>query len=125
MRTKEVIKMTGKVSVKNGYALYTGEMPENADVVIEDGAKEIVEWAFENQKHLRSVDIPASVERICSLSFADCENLEKVIIRGEKVFYTHHCFRGDKKAVIYGKSGTEVEERAKKFGLPFRDISAL
>lgn len=80
---------------------YKGKMPENTEIIIKagtkniqggafqhqsnliavtlpDGLTEIGDYAFDGCTFLNSIEIPNSVTRICEKAFRDCEDLETV-----------------------------------------------
>lgn len=60
-------------------SIETLRQQENA--IIPDGTEKIVNYLFRGS-HIKSVEIPASVEEIGAGAFYDCDKLEKVVFRG-------------------------------------------
>ncbi len=58
---------------------YIGEMPEDMDLIIQDGTLEITDYAFYDCDNLTSITIPNSLTSIGRGVFADCDGLKKVI----------------------------------------------
>ncbi|MBQ8496519.1 MAG: leucine-rich repeat protein [Clostridia bacterium] len=62
--------------IKNGVVKkYFGK---NADVVIPEGVKSIGSGAFQYHKTIVTVELPASLTRVCKEAFADCHTLQRV-----------------------------------------------
>lgn len=59
---------------------YKGTMPTNTDIVIKEGTKSIVEWAFYNCSGMSSISIPNSVTYIGEDAFSRCSGLTSVHI---------------------------------------------
>ena len=59
---------------------YKGEMPENTEIVLQDGTLGIADYAFSYCTGLTSITIPDSVTSIGSYAFFDCTGLISVTI---------------------------------------------
>ena len=68
----------GDVYFGKTYLMYKGAMPENTTVTIKDGTRGIAGNAFDGQKNLTGVVIPASVEVINGCAFNECTGLTSV-----------------------------------------------
>ena len=58
---------------------YKGVMPVDADIVLADGTVAITDGAFNGQKNMKSIHIPASVTNCGYMAFANC-NVQAVYI---------------------------------------------
>ena len=72
---------------------YKGTMPDNTNIIIEDGTTGIASYAFQNCYGLKSITIPNSVTSIGDYAFQDCYGLKSITIPnsvtsiGKSVFY--------------------------------------
>lgn len=72
------------------------------DLKIPHGVREIKPYAYENGLDLRSVQIPASVEKIGEGAFDGCRNLKEIIIHPENTDYSSD------DGVVYSKDETRL-----------------
>ena len=72
---------------------------EDENVIVPDGIKEIGSHAFYGNGTIKTVTLPVSVEIINNAAFADCANLEKVILseQNQLVIIGNGAFKNDTK----------------------------
>ena len=89
---------------------YKGEMPENTEIVIEEGTLDIASGAFSDCSGLISVTIPNSVKSIGGLAFDGCTSLSSVIIPNSVTSIEGSAFYGCKglTSVIIGDGVTSI-----------------
>jgi lactocepin len=68
----------GVVYIENVVFKYKGEMPKNFDLTFKEGTIRIMGNAFVNQKKIKSVTFPDSVQEIEEYAFSCCGKLEEV-----------------------------------------------
>ncbi len=137
-------KPNGSVYINKVYYQYKGNMPKNTTVNIKKGTVRITDFAFDECKNLKSVNIPDSVKYIGEGAFANCPSMKSVAIPSsvtsidgiafgfykydpfyddEDNYYSGNNFVGYYKKVpgftIYGDVGSAAEKYAKKHGFKF------
>ena len=70
----------GVVYLENYLYGYKGNMPENTEIVVEDGTTIIASYAFDTEVNLKQLTIPAQVKEIGVSAFNSCVGLEKIIV---------------------------------------------
>ena len=70
----------GKVAYK-----YKGTMPENTEIVLDEGTVGIAGYAFKDFSDLTSIEIPESVTNVGYSAFSGCSSLTKVYCYAEQV----------------------------------------
>ncbi len=94
----------GKVAYK-----YKGTMPNNSEVIIDEGTKSIADLAFQNCSGLTSIKIPNSVISIGSSAFSGCSNISNITSEITDVFVTGtNAFSGCENATLHVPAGTYV-----------------
>ena len=58
---------------------YKGAMPEDAELVIKEGTKTIASSAFQQNRNIKKVVLPNSLQYIFDLAFLGCNNLVEVV----------------------------------------------
>ncbi|MDE6774905.1 MAG: leucine-rich repeat protein [Ruminococcus sp.] len=57
---------------------YKGEAPENGEIIVREGTKEIMDGAFSNRKDIVSVVLPEGLEKIGNCAFDTCQGLKEI-----------------------------------------------
>ena len=66
---------------------YKGVLPENTDFIVREGTLSISAGFLAQQEGLRSVSIPASVQRIGQWAFTGCKNLQQISVDAASTAY--------------------------------------
>ena len=95
----------------------------NLEIVIAEGAKEVVEFAFGYCFALREVVFGDQLEKIDKHAFSSCESLVKLNIPASVTEMTEMqyltAFMGCTNLTIYGEAGSYIEEICQQQGIPF------
>jgi hypothetical protein len=95
----------------------------NLEIVIAEGAKEVVEFAFGYCSALREVIFGDHLEKIDNHAFSCCEALVKLNIPASLTEMTEMqsmtAFMGCTNLTIYGEAGSYIEEICQQQGIPF------
>lgn len=68
----------GAYYIKDRLYTYKGEAPENGEVIVREGTKEIMDGAFSNRKDIVSVVLPEGLEKIGNFAFDTCQGLKEI-----------------------------------------------
>ena len=71
----------GVVMIGKALYAYKGEMPENTELVVDDGTASITAYAFFERANLKNIELPESVTSIGEFAFAGCTNLQYNYLR--------------------------------------------
>ena len=84
----------GVVYINNILYAYKGTMPENTEIVVNNGTATIAKDAFKNCANLTSITIPNSVTTIGESAFEGCTGLTTVDIPNSITTYNSSVFNG-------------------------------
>lgn len=88
-------------------------------VTMGSGLSRIGNNCFRECSSLTSVVVPDGVESIGFLAFADCPSLTSVTLPESVTYLSGDAFEGSPQVVIYGYTGSYVEDCALEMGIPF------
>ena len=75
--------------------------------------------AYQGGKRLKEVTLEEGITRIEDDAFANCDNLEKIVIPRSVTGIRYTAFTYDTKLTMYGYKDTYAEKYAEMFGFPF------
>ncbi|MDE7226353.1 MAG: leucine-rich repeat protein, partial [Ruminococcus sp.] len=68
----------GAYYIKDRLYTYKGNAPENGEIIVREGTKEIMDGAFDRCRDIVSVVLPEGIEKIGNHAFYMCSNLKKI-----------------------------------------------